>query len=73
MKTCVSLSIKYFGAKVSQLYSSKFNGEETKKDTKAMIEDLRSSFAELIKSTTWMDEGNGFISALTVVDFHIVA
>ena len=62
MRTCVALSIKYFGAKVSQLYSSKFDGEETKKATKAMIEDLRSSFAELIEDATWMDKSKAIKS-----------
>jgi len=56
MNTCVGLSIKYFGAKVAQLYSSKFDGEETQKATKVMIENLRDSFAELIQGATWMDE-----------------
>ena len=62
MNTCVRLSIKYFGAKVAQLYSSKFDGEETQKATKVMIENLRDSFAELIKGATWMDESNNIFS-----------
>ena len=61
MNTCVGLSIKYFGAKVAQLYSSKFDGEETQKATKVMIENLRDSFAELIQGATWMDESNNNI------------
>ena len=57
MNTCVALAIEYFGSKVGQLYSSKFDGEETKIATKAMIEHLRSSFRELINQATWMDHG----------------
>ena len=62
MNTCVGLSIKYFGAKVAQLYSSKFDGEETQKATKVMIENLRDSFAELIQGATWMDESNNYLA-----------
>ena len=65
MNTCVGLSIKYFGAKVAQLYSSKFDGEETQKATKKMIENLRDSFAELIQGATWMDESNYFNKSST--------
>ena len=61
MNTCVALAIQYFGSKVGQLYSSKFDGEETKIATKAMIEHLRSSFAELINQATWMDQSKNNI------------
>ena len=54
---CIDKSILYFGARVSQLYAEKYHGEQTKAASESLIEDLRSSFAELIRNATWMDEG----------------
>ena len=54
---CIDKSILYFGARVSQLYAEKYHGEQTKNASESLIEDLRSSFAELIRNATWMDEG----------------
>ena len=54
--TCLDLATEYFGAKVAQLYSKRFHGEATKKLTESLIEDLRSSFGEMIQEASWMDE-----------------
>lgn len=56
MGFCIDKSILYFGAKVSQLFSMHFHGDATKKATQSLIEDLRSSLAQLIKEAGWMDE-----------------
>merc|ERR1719414_1716858 len=54
--TCLDLATEYFGAKVAQLYSKRFHGEATKNLTETLIEDLRSSFGEMIQEASWMDE-----------------
>lgn len=56
MGFCIDKSIRYFGAKVSQLFSMHFHGDVTKKATQSLIEDLRSSLAQLIHDADWMDE-----------------
>ena len=47
----------YFGARVSEIYATKYHGEQTKVASESLIEDLRSSFSTLINEAQWMDEG----------------
>ncbi len=49
------MSTFYFGAKVSQLYTKAVHGAKTKKSTLKLIEDLRSSFRQMIDEASWMD------------------
>ena len=57
---CVQKATLYFGAKVSQVFSLKYDGNETKTVTEELIQDLRTSFEGLIKDADWMDEGELF-------------
>ena len=54
---CVQKATFYFGAKVSQVFSLKYDGNETKTISEELIQDLRTSFEHLIKDADWMDEG----------------
>ena len=54
---CVQKATFYFGAKVSQVFSLKYDGNETKTVSEELIQDLRTSFEYLIKDADWMDEG----------------
>ena len=54
---CVDRATFYFGARVSEIYASKYHGEQTKVASESLIEDLRSSFSTLINEAQWMDEG----------------
>ncbi len=57
-ETCVAGSVKYFGAKVSQMYYSATEGADaTLKATLDMVNDLKKAFAELIDDSQWMDSG----------------
>ena len=54
---CVDRATFYFGARVSEIYATKYHGEQTKVASQSLIEDLRSSFSTLINEAQWMDEG----------------
>lgn len=53
---CVDITTTFFGAKVSQLFANHFHGDQTKNSTVKLIEDLRSSFSDMIKEAKWMDK-----------------
>ena len=58
---CVQKATFYFGAKVSQVFSLKYDGNETKTVSEELIQDLRTSFEYLIKEADWMDEGKNIL------------